>query len=239
MPWNLLLLPLLAGYCALHICHFFRFRAQKQDGHRLLFESALAGIPLLVLGRLTTYWVGSTPWGRLADGAVTTMFDVPFIGTCIAALLFGIGLPLFANALTSTERAKWWAIKATDNGFLRLAQTALRREMPISLTLKTRKVYIGYVVQTPNLKLAEQYIHVLPLVSGYRESATLELKLTADYAKVYATGKVNVDDFSVTIPLASIDSANLFDSNAYELFLEPATLSPDDRDELFSTAMGR
>jgi len=239
MPWNLLLLPLLAGYCGLHICHFFRFRAQKQDGHRLLFESALAGIPLLILGRLTTHWIVSESWGRLVERAVVEMGDVPFIGTGMAALLFGIALPLFANALTSTERAKWWAIKATDNGFLRLAHTALRREMPISLTLKTRKVYIGYVVQTPNLRLAEQYIHVLPLVSGYRESTTLELKLTADYAKVYATGKVNVDDFSITIPLASIDSANLFDPNAYELFLEPAVPPPDDQDDLFSTVMGR
>lgn len=67
MPWNLLLLPLLAGYCALHICHFFRFRAQKQDGNRLLFESALAGIPLLILGRLTTYWFAFLPWGKMAE----------------------------------------------------------------------------------------------------------------------------------------------------------------------------
>jgi hypothetical protein len=234
MPWNLLLLPLLAGYCALHICHFFRFRAQKQDGNRLLFESALAGIPLLILGRLTTYWLASKPVGKLTQSAMTGIVDVPFIGTGIASLLFGIALPLIANAFTSTERAKWWAIKATDNGFLRLAQTALRREMPISLTLKTRKVYIGYVVQTPNLKLAEQYIHLLPLVSGYREPTTLALKLTADYAKVYATGEVDVDDFAITIPLASIDSANLFDSNAYELFLEGATTPPEDQDELFS-----
>jgi hypothetical protein len=231
MPWNLLLLPLLAGYCALHICHFFRFRAQKQDGNRLLFESALAGFPLLILGRLTTYWLTSKPWGKAAQSMAAGIVDVPFIGTGMAALLYGIALPLIANAFTSTERAKWWAIKATDNGFLRLAQTALRREMPISLTLKTRKVYIGYVVQTPNLKLAEQYIHLLPLVSGYREPATLALKLTADYGKVYATGKVNVDDFSITIPLASIDSANLFDSNAYELFLEAA---PEDQDNIFS-----
>ena len=107
MPWNLLLLPLLAGYCGLHICHFFRFRAQKQDGHRLLFESALAGIPLLILGRLTTHWIVSESWGRLVERAVVEMGDVPFIGTGMAALLFGIALPLFANALTSTERAKW------------------------------------------------------------------------------------------------------------------------------------
>jgi len=70
-------------------------------------------------------------------------------------------------------------------------------------------------------------------VSGYRDSTTLELRLTADYAKVYATGKVNVDDFSITIPLAGIDSANLFDSDAYELFLEPAISPPDDQNELF------
>jgi|SRR5579862_5383267 len=196
MPWNLLLLPLLAGYCALHICHFFRFRAQKQDGNRLLFESALAGVPLLILGRLSTFWFASTRWGKLAENQITAIIDVPFVGTALASLLFGLALPLIANLFTSKERAKWWAIKATDNGFLRLAQTALRREMPISLTLKTRKVYIGYVVQTPNLKLAEQYIHVLPLLSGYREPTTLALKLTADYAKVYATGKVDVDDFS-------------------------------------------
>ena len=220
MPWNLLLLPLLAGYCALHICHFFRFRAQKQDGNRLLFESALAGIPLLMLGRLTTYWSAFTPWGKVAESRIVKIIDTPFIGTALVSLVFGIVLPLIVNAFTSKERAKWWAIKATDNGFLRLAQTALRREMPISLTLKTRKVYIGYVVQTPNLKLAEQYIHVLPLVSGYRDPTTLALKLTADYASVYAKANVNVDDFSITIPLASIDSANLFDPDAYELFVE-------------------
>src|SRR5712672_2752764 len=99
MPWNLLLLPLLAGYCALHICHFFRFRAQKQDGHRLLFESALAGIPLLIFGRVTTYCLASNSWGRLAESRTARMGDIPFIGTGITSLLFGIALPLCANAI--------------------------------------------------------------------------------------------------------------------------------------------
>jgi hypothetical protein len=44
MPYNLLLLlPLIGGFLFVHLTHYFRFAAQRMDGYRLLFQSAIAG----------------------------------------------------------------------------------------------------------------------------------------------------------------------------------------------------
>ena len=46
MPWNLLLLNLVAGYYLLTRSHYFKFEQQRLDRQRLIFESILLGVAL-------------------------------------------------------------------------------------------------------------------------------------------------------------------------------------------------
>jgi hypothetical protein len=195
----------------------------------LLFETAIAAVPITIIARLGTYVVVKTGWGLSLAQTSAQLSGIPFLGTGIMAITIGFIAPLLANLVTPTEAAKWIAIENSDNGWLRLLHFAVREEKPVALTLKNKKVYIGFVTRTPNLNPQEQYVSVLPLASGYRDAATLQLKLTADYASVYKTKKVKASDFAVTIPLSSIDTASFFNPAAYPLFAaktSAATASP-------------
>ncbi len=99
MPTNLLLLPLLGGFWFVHFCYFFRFRAQRLDGYRLLLESAFFGLLLIIPARLITYYwpfyfeKGRSvrmEWGHLWPGS-------PLSGTATVALLLGLVAPFAIN----------------------------------------------------------------------------------------------------------------------------------------------
>jgi len=98
----------------------------------------------------------------------------------------------------------------------------------VSITLTSKKVYIGYVLSIPNLSPEEQFVGLLPVVSGYRDKDTLRLVITTNYGPAIHAGVVPAHDFEVTLALASIESASLFDPNAFPLFdSDPARDHPE------------
>lgn len=218
MPTGIVLIPLFAGYIVLHTCFLSRFRAQRQDGYHLLIESVLAGIPISFSAWILAALVHSREWDFLGIEASFGRAPVPYLGTAFLAGLIAAIAGGLVNLLFPPGKAKWYLIKRNDDGFLRLTHQAVREEKPISTTLKNKKVYIGFVVQTPGLRPGEQYISILPLASGYRESDTLDLVLTQDYTRVYDRTDIVPSEFAVTFPLSEIESASLFNPAAYPLF---------------------
>jgi hypothetical protein len=75
---------------------------------------------------------------------------------------------------------------------------------------------MGYVTQSPNLDPMEKYFALIPILSGYRDSESLQVKHTIFYAPVYEHHDKN--RFAITIPLDDVKSANLFDQSVYETF---------------------
>lgn len=95
--------------------------------------------------------------------------------------------------------------------------------------LDTEKVYLGWVVNTPN-PLADkehQYIRILPLKSGYRDKER-RIVFNTDYEAVYDMktysdddGKVRIiqtKDFEKVIPRQSIKSVNIFNPDIFGSF---------------------
>jgi len=122
------------------------------------------------------------------------------------------------NWIIGAERAKGIIVRRNDNGFLRLFHRALTESRMVSVTLSSKKVYIGYVTRTPNLTPKEQFVGILPVVSGYRDKDTLQLTIVTNYAQAISANPEAANDFEVTFCLDSIESANLFDPLAYPLF---------------------
>lgn len=56
-----------------------------------------------------------------------------------------------------------------------------------------------------------------PLLSGYRDKDTLELKFTTRYSNLY-TDEVDPADFSVTVPIARVTTVSFFQEQLYERF---------------------
>ena len=81
----------------------------------------------------------------------------------------------------------------------------------IMLTLDTRKVYVGYVWESPNLTEFGTIL-LLPAMSGYRDSNDLTVHFTTNYIKVWLDkGMGSPEDFVLVLPTSSIKSACMFD----------------------------
>jgi len=127
-------------------------------------------------------------------------------------------LALIGNCLIGAERAKKIILARHDNGFMRLFQKAATSSRMVSVTLSSKKVYIGYILSTPNLSPGEQFVGILPIVSGYRDKDTLRLVTTTNYGRAIAEGAIPPKDFEVTVALASVEIANFFDPDIFLLF---------------------
>jgi len=204
-------LPLIAGYWFVHFCYYFHFRSQRLDGYRLLIESAIAGTFLLFLGRLITFGVSATAFGHWFRPIWASFAPVDFSGTGAATLALGMAAPIAVNRwLVTKEDARARAIGKHGNNFLRLTFNAQVRERTISVTLDNRKTYIGYMVDAPSLDPNDSYVRLLPLLSGYRDKDTLELKFTTTYSDFYGDDAEPLD-FTVAFPIAQVRMASFFD----------------------------
>jgi hypothetical protein len=253
MPTNLLLFPLLGGFLFVHSCYFFRFRAQRLDGYRLLLESAFFGLLLSVPARLITYY-----WPRYfeAGRSVRTEWgylwrDAPLSGTATLSLLLGLVAPVLINWLhafylrvgqepwrfysaigdpgkavnellkPARERALDLAIESSGNYLHQLLHSAVLKNIPILITLASRKVYVGYLTESPNLKPENQHLALLPVLSGYRDKDTLRIKLDLIYPnpKSFTGEDIDPEDLLLmTVPFSEIKSASFYHQDQQHLF---------------------
>jgi hypothetical protein len=225
MPYNLLLLPLLGGFLFIHLTHYFRFAAQRMDGYRLLFQAAIAGVGLSIAGRLAELLVGETPLGPPLGRYWAVFSPFPYSATSVISLLLGPMCALVVNLLIDKEKANDKEIKSHGNLFLKLLHQAAKEERLISLTLDSRKWYVGWVAESPNLDPQEQYFKLLPFMSGYRDKDSLETRQTVYYEAVLRDTSLDRSEFVVVLPLKDVKIAGFFNDQAYdEYFASP----PDD-----------
>ena len=227
MPFNLLLLPLLGGYIFISHWNHTRFDARRYSGERLVFHSALAGVVFLVLGlglglALAAWMPGLAEWW---------LRFVPFeySGTSLLAFLLGVVGWMPLNGLVN--KAEVEAQKAVEQwgDFLELLiNRSIRETKQVSLTLRSGKVYIGFVMSGIDPAFDRRYLKLLPMLSGYRDERTRDMVITRDYARVYArlidedsAYLLSIaDEFQLVIPTTEIVSANLFDPDIYRLFAD-------------------
>ena len=222
MPWNEFLLPILAGYILINSLFLTRFRAQRLDNYRLLIESMFAGVIVYSIARVLAVWIQSNRRiMEIAQWLNERGVAYPHAGTAILAAGVALFLALIVNLVIRKDRAKRILVARNDNGFLRLFHEAIAENRMVSVSLSSKKVYIGYVLRTPNLSPQEQFVGLLPVVSGYRDKDTLRLVPTTDYGPAISSGVTPANDFEITFALSSIESANLFDPKAYPLFDQP------------------
>lgn len=153
MPWNLLIFPLLSGFLFIHQFQLFRFRAHRLESERLLLQSAVWGTVLGFSARLIAILLSGTPFGEWSYREIQEVVPFPFIGTAILCLILGFLVPRLLNGVAWIIRGTVWMRLVValnyDSGLIRLLYNAMNDETPISITLDSRKVYIGYVSEIP------------------------------------------------------------------------------------------
>lgn len=224
MPNNLLLVPLLAGFLFLHFTHVFRFRAQRLDGYRLLMESAIAGALLASISRFVLVNLESSSFGAWLAGHWRHFAPFEYSGTAAFTLPLAVCFSKAWNLALGLEEAKDSIMKDHGNAFLKLLHDAQRSEDLISVTLDSRKWYVGLVAGSPNLSPDEAYFQLLPVFSGYRDKDNLETKRTVNYKEWLQNSDSNHEDFVITIPIRDVKIANRFDPELYQELSAPEAL---------------
>jgi len=221
MPYNLLLLPLIGGFLFIHLTHYFRFAAQRADGYRLLFHAAIAGVGLSIAGRIGELLLLLTPLGKWLGTYWNIFSPFPYSATSAISLLMGPCLALFVNLFISKEKAKSKEIRSHSNFLLRVLEEAANQKRLISVTLDSRKWYVGWVVESPNLEPHEQYFRLLPFISGYRDKDALETRRTVYYEAVLRDTTLDRNEFVITLPVKDVKIAGFFNDEIYDEYFAP------------------
>lgn len=93
--------------------------------------------------------------------------------------------------------------------------------IPLLLSMKDRKVYVGILEQAPPLSmLSMSYINIVVMLSGYRHKDNLHVTFTDDYTGVFndpSQEEVGLPSCKV-VPICDISSASLFDMAIFNRF---------------------
>ena len=189
--------PLLGGYCFAYVWRASSFVTRRAEGHHLYFRAALCGAVLFALALCIRTLLGSNflayqnfdsalveyvrPALRAESGLpwIAQERRAEWVVTAIYSLLLGIACGVLSNLFTPLH----WALRRSYSAFDAFLLRAHKNAFPVSLTLKTGKVYIGLVSVRPAPTREPDAVTLLPLFSGNRDAAG-RITLTTDYDAV-------------------------------------------------------
>lgn len=233
-----LLLALVGGYLFTHEFYLTRYKAAREDGHRLYFRAAFLGSLLLVA---SLFIVAATAWlGPLVPGySAINGFVLEHIGellfkptdnihaqfnfaiACLLAMLLGNPAARFLNWVFAGRRDKalWEAISKDELEDMLMRALVLAK--PVQITMSNAKVYVGFVSRTPEPHTVRKQVTLVPLMSGYR-NVEGKVTFTTFYDRLYAKlgDDFDEDDFRIVLPIDKCLSFALFDIQTYARFQE-------------------
>jgi len=165
-------------------CNITRPSIKRLNGYRLIFHSALYGAGFL----FTSY---SICFGlEKCFPAISHYYHLfmPFAhtGKTIGAMLIGLFIWIPINKWMFTE--KYWVsreITRYGDHLDELFLNAVEDKKLVQITLKSGKVYAGRIYKAFEPLSSHEYISILPVQSGFRDSETHEVKYTTNYSKAY------------------------------------------------------
>ena len=219
MNLGLLLIPALGGYLVLALTHRSRYWVARQEGYKLFFSAAIAGAALLVAARLiTVFWPSDWLVPIVAWWRSYAPFD--YAGTVVISILLAVAFPMAANPFFDKNKCAMQTAKASGDLIECLVQEAVesRGSQVVEVSTKANKCYIGFALESSVAADSEADIAISPIASGYRDSQTLDLKITTNYVPALLDSDLDLEHFRIVIPLAEIASARRFDPDTYQVF---------------------
>jgi hypothetical protein len=210
--FSFFLLPLLSGLIFLLIVPTLRITSLRYSGYHFLLFSLIIGSGFFIVGSkliplarqllaflnshgdpyysasfLKWYWhIFLDPWGQLgspknkfkiSDGAAMALL----LSTSLGMLFFLAGRSEKLNKRMREYGARR-GIASQGNPIEIIFDRAMHDGLPVITTLKSRKVYVGFVQEMVYASVPKKSIKILPIASGYRQKEDLQLQLTTDYS---------------------------------------------------------
>ncbi|MCU0756952.1 MAG: hypothetical protein MUE46_17890 [Xanthomonadales bacterium] len=189
------ILPLLsAGFLFLWIFYRTRFIIATAEGQKLFFMSAATGF---AIGLVAFPLYRALP-ESLTQGWYAAVYPAE-TGPLALALLLSVGLAWLLNLAyysrfalaTRSPRTRTWdhvyrtLARRHGTPLQKLLFDAADEQKLVLVTLTSRKVYCGYVLQLPPaFKVDDQYIEIIPKFSSARHKDDLTMLKRLDYPAV-------------------------------------------------------
>lgn len=255
----------LAGFLFLYTSYFQRFQhaaASPQTKTSLSFAYGIGlllftSIALCVLHeacpRLTSalhsFWVQVSP----VPGLSAVFVAAPAAGLILGFLGNVIGLvgssgqlylanashPLYTTNIRARMRlaALGRVASKTDDRLLATLWRAVTLGKLVQITLKGRKVYIGSPLASGDPSVESQWLKIVPIASGYRDSESLVYIATTDYRGLFdelAGTELDVSfdrqDLGILIAWSEISSLTIYEPKLEDFFGGQSVLLIDEGD---------
>jgi hypothetical protein len=287
MPFNLLLLPLLAGYLFLAKSNIRSYATSQLQKEQLLLAAAFYGLVFLIFSRVIVVSLLCTDAGRYFGEQFHYFAPFHYSGTSLGTVLLAVFLWNLSNLFVNEQVAGVWLYHRKDfdpltrvllqssigarpektgsgfslfrrmvrkiasafmehllhgpghRGYWKSPKKALQlfrslrqgslvmsglRTAParaVMLNMKDTKVIVGLVVDLLAIRPAAEFVTILPIWTGYRDSDSNRLYKTVEYED--ALNRVaDPMDLSRVIRVGDIASATLWSESAFTIPAAPA-----------------
>ena len=213
MGLGLLLIPALGGYLFVARFNATRDGLRRESGYHVVFWSAITGILLFGASQylLLLLDLFLAPSNSMRNGGIHWKAAFPDDYSAAAALSVAIGwlLPWLLNPFTDRLKARRLTAQKAGDHIGLIVDEAFGTGQLIEVWLESGKTYVGAPVARTFVARGDQGdLLIVPVLSGYRDTATRQLKITADYASVLRhkldQSDLKPSDFRVAIPMREV-----------------------------------
>jgi len=148
------------------------------------------------------------------------VFPFAYGGTAALTVVLGSISPFPVNLFVNRMAARRRTAERTSDHVGLIIDRALTTNKLVQVALDDRKIYTGRPLHRPfNARGHDGDLDLIPLWSSHRDVDTLEPQAPTNYAPVIkkaldAGG--HLEDFSVAIPLSTVQSVRIFDPDLSE-----------------------
>lgn len=239
-PTSLLFILVLcvAGYHILNKIHRSHYSLKRSNGYHTFLVSMSAGLLMCGLSVivyaifdkiLCSYNYYFSVGDLILNGVLkfnSEAKDIAIFDVCIITIIMCVTFPLCLYKFSLDQQYYCFLEEFAQDGespeFTQLFFRSFQFGLPILFTMSDRKIYIGYVTEIYAKPFND--IHIIPLISGYRDSVTHKLVPVTPYQDIIhdvendKSEDVDFEAFTVTLPLREIVYAHLHDFEKYQKF---------------------
>lgn len=232
--FGLSLLPLLGGFLFLRFFNLTKDRAYRYSGYKLLFYSAFWGligdlVSILLINFAKGLYKISNSYPNSVVSSLQNIDLSPYEPQSLLSFILLIISIVPLNLIFDEFSGYEYTIEALGTHLEKILFDAQKNVHLVSVTLKNRKVYVGYVISAGVSTFRPDndrvtYLSLLPVLSGFREESNLSVSFTTEYYEMWTdedllkeTG-LSPQDFVMILPESEIASLNKFDYYVFQNF---------------------